>query len=172
MYGLPQAGSLEHDLLKTRLNQEGYYQSKVVPGLWKHKTKSIQFVLVVDDFGIKYIKQQDLDHLIKTLQKYYDVTVDMDGKEFVKIDLDWDYKNGQVHLSMQPYLQKAVCQFDNVVPAKCHDSPIPMWNQHMGQSNSMLSTTISPLLDLKSKSTFKKLMDNFNGMDKQLTAWY
>ena len=36
MYGLPQAGSLGHDLLETRLNQEGYYQSKVVPGLWKH----------------------------------------------------------------------------------------------------------------------------------------
>mgnify|MGYP006170828629 CR=1 FL=1 len=26
---------------------------------------------------------------------------------------------------MQPYLQKALCQFDNVVPAKCHDSPYP-----------------------------------------------
>ena len=40
MYGLPQAGSLGHDLLEKRLNEEGYFQSKIVPGLWKHKTKN------------------------------------------------------------------------------------------------------------------------------------
>jgi hypothetical protein len=50
MYGLPQAGSLGHDLLESRLNKEGYFQSQIVPGLWKHKTRNIQFVLVVDDF--------------------------------------------------------------------------------------------------------------------------
>jgi hypothetical protein len=69
MYGLPQAGSLGHDLLETRLNQEGYFQSQIVPGFWKHKTKPIQFVLVVDDFGIKYFQEKDLDHLIKSLLK-------------------------------------------------------------------------------------------------------
>lgn len=63
MYGLPQAGALGHGLLKTRLNQEGYYQIKVVPSLWK---KSIQFVLVVSDFVIKYLKKEDLYHLIQT----------------------------------------------------------------------------------------------------------
>jgi hypothetical protein len=75
MYGLPQAGSLGHDLLKKRLNEEGYFQSQIVPGLWKHKTRNIRFVLVVDDFGIKYLKKEDLDHLIQSLEKYYDVTV-------------------------------------------------------------------------------------------------
>jgi hypothetical protein len=69
MYGLPQAGSLGQDQLEKRLNQEGYYQSQTVSGLWKHKTKTIQFVLVVDDFGIKYIHKDDLDHLIRTLEK-------------------------------------------------------------------------------------------------------
>ena len=38
MYGLPQAGSLAHELLEQQLNQEGYFQSKTIPGLWKHKT--------------------------------------------------------------------------------------------------------------------------------------
>ena len=125
MYGLPQAGSLGQDQLENRLNQEGYYQSQTVSGLWKHKTKTIQFVLVVDDFGIKYINKDDLDHLIRTLEKYYEVAVDLDGKEFVKIELDWDYENKRVHLSMAPYLQKALRQFDNIVPTKRHDSPYP-----------------------------------------------
>jgi hypothetical protein len=69
--GLPQSGSLSHDALEARLNKEGYYKSKIVPALWKHKTRSIQFVLVVDDFGIKYTKKEDLDHLLNTLRAYY-----------------------------------------------------------------------------------------------------
>jgi hypothetical protein len=88
MYGLPQASTLGHDFLKTWLNEEGYFQSQIVPGFWKHKTKPIQFVLVVDNFGIKYIQEKDLDHLIKSLEKHYEVTVDWEGKEYVKIELD------------------------------------------------------------------------------------
>ena len=53
-------------MLEERLNQEGYFQSQIVPGFWKHKTRNIKFVLVVDDFGIKYLKKEDLDHLIKS----------------------------------------------------------------------------------------------------------
>jgi hypothetical protein len=96
-----------------------------VPGFWKHTTKPIQFVLVVDDFGIKHFKQEDLDHLIRSLEKQYDVAVDLGRKEFVKIELDWDYENKRVHLSMAPYLQKALRQFDNLVPTHHHDSPYP-----------------------------------------------
>jgi hypothetical protein len=61
MYGLPQAGSLGHNLLEQRLNKEGYFQSQIVPALWRHESKPIQFVLVVDNFGIKYLKNEDLD---------------------------------------------------------------------------------------------------------------
>ena len=38
MYGLPQSGLLANVLLKKRLNQHGYHQSKLVPGLWKHES--------------------------------------------------------------------------------------------------------------------------------------
>lgn len=107
MYSLPQARSLAHDLLESRLNKEGYNKSKIVPGLWKHKSCPLQFVSVDNDFGIKYPQEEDLDHLIKTLEEYYEIKVDKEGKEFVKIELDWDYENGKVHLSMKPYLDKA-----------------------------------------------------------------
>jgi hypothetical protein len=125
MYGLPQAGSLGHDLLEQQLNKEGYVQSQIVPGFWKHKTKPIQFALAVDNFGIKYLKREDLDHLIQLLEKYYNVAIDLDGKEFMKIQLDWDYNNRKVHLSLAPYVLKALQQFNNIVPTKCQDSPYP-----------------------------------------------
>ncbi len=62
-------------------------------GTWKHKTKSIKFMLVVDGFGIKYLKKEELNPLIKSNDKYYEVTVNLEWKEYIKIELDWDYKN-------------------------------------------------------------------------------
>ncbi len=88
MYGLPQAGSLGHDLLEKRLNEAGYHQSPIVPGLWKHNTRPIQFTLVVDDFGVKYTSLDNENHLIDILKKHYDVSVDYTGHEYVKINPD------------------------------------------------------------------------------------
>jgi len=125
MYGLPQSGMLGHNLLKKQLNTEGYFQSKVVPGLWKHKDRNTTFELVVDDFGIKYIKQTDLNHLITSLRKYYEVSVDMTGGEYVKITIDWDYENQRVHLSIVPYLTKTLIQFGIDPPEKKVQAPYP-----------------------------------------------
>ena len=71
MYGLPQAGILAQDLLAKRLEEHGYYQSNIIPGLWKHKTRPILFSLVVDDFGIKYSNKEDVDHLLSVLKENY-----------------------------------------------------------------------------------------------------
>ncbi len=38
-YGLPQAGIIAQELLQERLEKLGYYQSKIIPGLWTHITK-------------------------------------------------------------------------------------------------------------------------------------
>ena len=54
-YGLPQSGRLTNDLLHTHLEKAGYYDAATTPGLWIHKWCPIQFVLIVDDFGIEYV---------------------------------------------------------------------------------------------------------------------
>jgi hypothetical protein len=162
MYGLPQAGSLGHDLLEQRLNKEGYFQSQIVPALWKHKTRPIQFVLVVDDFGIKYMKKEDLDHLIQTLEKHYDVSVDLEGKEFVKIQLDWDYENRKVHLSMAPYLQKALRQFDNIVPSKRQDSPYPYTEPKYGAKQQFAEYDTSAPVGNDEQKYVQKVTGKFN----------
>ena len=70
-YGLPQAGKLAHDLLSERLKEAGYYEADMTPGLWRHRWLPIQFVLIVDDFGVEYVRKKDADHLAKTLKKYH-----------------------------------------------------------------------------------------------------
>ena len=83
MYGLPQAGLIAQDLLEERLNKRGFYQSTYTPGLWLHKTRNIQFALVVDDFGIKYIKDEDAQYLMDSFTPHYDITIDKKGERFI-----------------------------------------------------------------------------------------
>eukprot|EP00956_Cyclotella_meneghiniana_P017217 scaffold27841_cov34-Cyclotella_meneghiniana.AAC.3 len=111
MYGLPQAGLLANQLLEKRLNKHGYYQSKIIPGLWKHKTRPIQFTLVVDDFGVKYVGKEHADHLKRVLEEHYKVTADWVGERYVGIHLKWDYEKRQCHLFMPGYVKKSLIQF-------------------------------------------------------------
>jgi polysaccharide deacetylase 2 family uncharacterized protein YibQ len=67
------------------LNKHGYQQSKLVPGLWKHDKRPIQFTLVVDDFGVKYTRQEDVEHLKSVIEQDYTVTADWTGNQYVRL---------------------------------------------------------------------------------------
>ena len=127
MYGLLQAGLIDNQLLEKQLNQHGYCQSKLVPGLWKHDTRLIQFTLLVNDFRVKYVGKEHAVHLQKVLEVHYKLTCDWIGHRYIGITLDWDYKQRQVHLSMPGYIKKALKQF-------CHEmkknSSIPCTHVH------------------------------------------
>jgi hypothetical protein len=90
------------------------------------------------------------------LEKYYDVTVDLEGKEYVKIELDWDYENKRVHLSMAPYLQKALRHFDNVIPTKRQDSPYPYIEPKYGAKQQFAECDRTLPVGKKNKSMFSK----------------
>jgi len=69
MYDLPQAGRLAYEQLVMHLQHAGYVKAGSTPGLSKHVSKPIQFILVVDDFGIKYQSEDDLIHHLDHLGK-------------------------------------------------------------------------------------------------------
>ncbi len=71
MYGPPQAGILAYRLLEQWLNEHGYQQSQVTPGLWKHALRPISFRLCVDDFGVKYVGREHAEHLLHILDMHY-----------------------------------------------------------------------------------------------------
>jgi hypothetical protein len=71
MYGLKQAGIIAQQLLEERLQKHGYCQSQTTPGLWKHDTHPISFSLGVDNFGVKYVGEENAQHLLDTVQQYY-----------------------------------------------------------------------------------------------------
>ena len=68
---------LANDLLRTRLNNDGYYETTTTLGLWRHKWRPIMFVLLVDDFGIDYVGENHLRHLRTVLTNHYTITEDL-----------------------------------------------------------------------------------------------
>ena len=102
--GLPQAGSLANKLLKERLEQNGYCEVPHTIGLWKHKTRLVQFSLVVDDVGVKYIERENSEHISQSLQQHYKLAVDEKGALYCGIKLDWDYKKRMLDISMPGYV--------------------------------------------------------------------
>ena len=76
MYGILQVGILAKKLLRKRLAPYGYYEVPHTPGLWKHVYRPVQFTLVVDDFGIKYVGREHAEHLINALKNDYDLSTD------------------------------------------------------------------------------------------------
>ena len=93
VWGLPQAGILANKLLRKRLAPHEYYKCKQTPGLWKHTSQPISFTLVVDDLGVKYTRQEDIDHLIGCIKENYQLTEDWTGNLYCGIKLKWDYDN-------------------------------------------------------------------------------
>ena len=78
-YGLPKSGKLANNLVRTRLEDAHYYETVINSGLWRHKWRSIQFVLIVDDFGLEYVRNQDADHLASVIKKHHDISQDWVG---------------------------------------------------------------------------------------------
>ena len=57
MYGLPQARRLAYEKLVKHLSNSGYLPAKHTSDLFRYKTRDVTFYLIVDDFGIKYIRK-------------------------------------------------------------------------------------------------------------------
>ena len=97
-----------------------------MPGLWKHDTRPIQFTLVVDDFGIKYVGEEHVHHLQRVLKQHYDIKSDWSGQHYIGITLLWDYHRQQVHLTMPGCVTKALRLVFQHKLSKKQNVPYPM----------------------------------------------
>jgi hypothetical protein len=64
VWGLPQAGILANKLLHKRLAPHGYYECVHTPSRWRHTWRPIQFTLAMDNFGLKNVGKEHVEHLI------------------------------------------------------------------------------------------------------------
>jgi hypothetical protein len=104
MYGLPQVGIIAQELLAKRLKEHGYNQSKTTPGLWTHEWHPITFSFVVNNFGVKYIREEHARHLLQMAQKYYTCLFKKEGERYCGLTIKWDYVGKKVHLLMRHHM--------------------------------------------------------------------
>jgi hypothetical protein len=127
MDGLPQAGILANELLQRRLALDGYRPTKHTHVLWKHKTRPVWFSLVVDDFGIKYIRRDNAEHLMVAIWKKYDISSDWTGSAYCGLKIEWDYTNATVDLYMPGYIKATLHKYQHPAPTRPEHAP-HQWN--------------------------------------------
>jgi hypothetical protein len=123
MYGLPQAGLLAQQALVAHLAEHEYTQSNIIPCLFRHATNGITFVLVVDDFGIKYTSVTGRDHLLATLRLKYKITVDMSNPTYLGMTVTHDKINQTITCSMPGYIDKVLTRFHEWAGTRTAKSP-------------------------------------------------
>ena len=159
VWGLPQAGILANKLLRKRLLPHGYYECKHTPGLWRHLTRPISFTLVVDDFGVKYVGREHVDHLIKCIKEKYELTEDWSGDLYCGIKLHWDYIVRTVDISMPGYIKKLLQKYKHKIPTKpqhCPYTPAP--KQYGAEPQAPLPIDISPKLSNKEIKDIQRIV--------------
>jgi hypothetical protein len=147
VWGLPQAGILANKLLQRLLLPHGYYECNNTPGLWKHETRPISFTLVVDNFVVKYIGKEHVDHLIQCIKQQYELTEDWTGDLYCGIKLKWDYEAQTVDLSMPGYIKQLLLKYKHRMqnkPQHCPYAPAP--KQYGAKAQAPLPVNISPKL--------------------------
>ena len=81
----------------------------------------------MDDFGITYVGKQHALHLLKILEKHYEITSDWGGKKSSGIDLAWNYDEQHskitCRISMNGYIDKLLMRYGHPRPRKPQISP-------------------------------------------------
>jgi hypothetical protein len=163
MYDLPQASILANKLLKKRLAKHGYFEQPHTPGLFNHESRPIWLNLVADDFGIKYIGKNTLQHLYDSLRnEAYNIVEDHTGDLYCGINLKWNYAKGYVNLSMPKHVMKQLTRYSHPVPLKpqnCPFAPTPVTYGKYNQASN--PTNDSPLLDDANKKCIQQVVGSF-----------
>jgi hypothetical protein len=141
MYGLPQAGILAFDQLKTHLTTHDYAPCTHTPVLWTQSTRENTFSMVVNDFGIKYTNRDDAIHLITALEEMYTVTTAWTGSLYLAMTLNWDYIHSKVNISMPGYVAKALERFQPTSTCRAEHSP-HAWSKPVYGTHSQLTSPV------------------------------
>ncbi len=103
LYGLKEAGKLSNLRLVGLLASFGFFET-TTPGFFRHVSRPISFVLVVDDFGVKYHSKVDFDYLVSCLTTLYQVKSHPTGTKFLVFTIKHDRIPGTLVVSYPGYV--------------------------------------------------------------------
>jgi len=113
----------------------------------------------VEDFGGKYVREDNANHLIQVLEEHYGISKDWKGTKCCGLSLDWDYKKREVHLSMPGYVAKALTRSKHAKSTKLRDQPhkhtIPTYGANVQYAK---DADTSQLLDKNGKQYIQQVI--------------
>jgi hypothetical protein len=157
MHGLKHAGLLANQLLQQRLDPYGYYPAHHTPGLWLHKTRSIAFTLVVDDFAVKYVGKDNAHHFRNALLHSYEITTDWGGTVYSGMILKWDYQQCTCDISMPGYVTNVSNKFQHNAPKHPQHTPSKYVTPIFGAKTQYTTRDETPLLSSKKCTNIQKI---------------
>jgi hypothetical protein len=106
VYGLKQAEIIANRRLTKHIARHDYHPTPRYPGLWHHSMRNVIFSFVVDDFGIRYVGKEHIDHLLNALAELYTVSTDWTGSLYCALTIKWNYAAKYIDISMPKYIKK------------------------------------------------------------------
>ncbi len=73
---------------------------------------------MVDDFGVKLVGKEHVDHLIQCTKEKYDLTKDWFCNLYCGIKLNWYYTAQMLDISMPGYIKKLLQKYKHQMPSK------------------------------------------------------
>ncbi len=117
----------------------------------------------MDDFGIKYIGREHLQHLYDALQKEtYEIVEDLEADLYCGIALKWNYAKHHVNVTMVKYVMQQLTKYGHVAPLKPQHCPYLPNPIKYGKDNQAPSPhNDSPLLDEAGKKRVQQIVGSF-----------
>jgi hypothetical protein len=157
MYGLKQAGLLANQLLQQRLAPYCYYPDWHTPVLWLHKTRSIAFTLVVDEFSVKCVGKDNVHHLRNAILHHYELTTDWGCTVYSGMTLKWDYQQSTCDISMPGYVTNVLNKFQHDAPKHPQHTPSKYLTPIYGAKTKYATRDETPLLSAKQCTNIQKI---------------
>jgi hypothetical protein len=104
-------------------------------------------MLVVDNFGEKYVSKEHINHLIWCIKHKCELTKDWMGNLYYGIKLNWDYDAHTLNISMPGCIKKLLLKHKHGMPVKPQHCPYaPALKQYGAKAQAPLPMDILPKL--------------------------
>ena len=171
MYGLVQARIIAHKAPKEHLKLYVYSPARITKGLWTHQDRDINFTLVVNYFGIKYMNKNGTDHPIAALQAKYEVSQEWIRGLYCIITLKWNYTAILSYIETKDYVKDTLYKFQNPTPTIMQNLPHQWTAQNYGSTAPQLAhpTDYSTALNIDEAKNYHYVVGHFFTMHTQST---
>ena len=96
------------------------------------------FSLLVENFGVKYVGEQNAKQLWDTIKNYYELAELWAGALYCSVKLDWYYKKRTVDIYITGYTKAALHKYQNIRPKISHNELHKRNRPHYGANVKMV----------------------------------